>query len=1041
MSGFRAPGFEFKRKYRANDDRVRGFFIPALGRAVAYDRTTGYFNSSALASVARGLAEFLANGGHMRLIAGADLDAKDVDALEQGRALDEIVAQRLLTDPIDGASIIVAQRLETLAWMVREGRLEIKIGVPTDDKGRPLTRAETHAYYHQKTGVLRDVNGDMLAFDGSNNESASGLRVNLEHFNVYPSWDQGAWDFYGSEIVEDFEAHWHDQVEHWRILPLPDAVRNHLIQRVAHHVAPPHARDPEAPSTPEPELSRPMDPSEDLGHLAFIAQAPRMEGGTGVGLVTAAIEPWPHQLRIAHQAVRTFPRSFLFADEVGLGKTIEAGLIFRELLLSGKAERILILVPASVIKQWQEELDEKFLLRVPRLDGGDFYYRRGGEDEPIDAPPGNPWGAFPVLLATSHLARRKARRAEIINAGPWDAVFVDEAHHARRSGGKDDGSPNALLALLQAMRAARSWRALYLASATPMQMHAHEAWDLLELLDLTPRWASNAHDFTRYYENLRTPANERDWGFLQRMLADHLTDDANEPPEGTKLHVQRQLPGLRGKRVIQFHERGLNTTTAGSLGSSELEAFDTWLRENTPMRRRVFRTTRSTLREYQATGLLDASTNIPVRDVADRFIALSEAEKRLYKRIEAYISRYYNVYKVGPGAQRALGFIMTIYRRRLTSSFLAIERSLKKRRDVLGGDRSPEELLDADDITAIETTALFDLDELASAKLNLSKEVQELDLFLAELAKRPPDESKMNQLHDDLATAFVSGQRTAIVFTQYTDTMHYIRDQLTSTYGERVACWSGDGGERWNPSTRSWQKIPKPELKNLFRASEEVKILIGTDSMSEGLNLQTSGFLVNYDMPWNFMRVEQRIGRIDRIGGQPRVRVHNYFYKDTVEEQIYSGIADDVDWFSDVVGPAQPVLGQIESVIERVAMQSDEGREHRLKEEIEGIKAQVEAAKNRPVTLEHVGGEPPIENELRPVMTLEQLERELTTLAPTAEWFAPVDGIRGLYELRLDGCGHRVTFRPSVLESNQGAQLLTYGSPILTALLKRAGVE
>ena len=106
---------------------------------------------------------------------------------------------------------------------------------------------------------------------------------------------------------------------------------------------------------------------------------------------------------------------------------------------------------------------------------------------------------------------------------------------------------------------------------------------------------------------------------------------------------------------------------------------------------------------------------------------------------------------------------------------------------------------------------------------------------------------------------------------------------------ERIACYSGRGGELFDPVTNTWQLISKAELKNLFRAGERVKILLGTDAMSEGLNLQTCGRLINYDMPWNFMRVEQRIGRLDRIGGKPVVEVSNYFYSRTVEEQIYKG--------------------------------------------------------------------------------------------------------------------------------------------------------
>lgn len=202
-----------------------------------------------------------------------------------------------------------------------------------------------------------------------------------------------------------FESHWQGHPERWwKILPLPDAVREHLVERVKEKTQPPPAKDPEE-SAPENESEK------DRLRLAFVSAAPALGGGTGVGFATAGVEAWPHQTAIARKAVSSFPRSYLLADEVGLGKTIEAGLILRELLVSGKAQTALILVPASVLRQWQEELEEKFALTIPRLDGRKFWTR---DDREVLWSSGNPWSAFPVVLASSHLARRKTRIPEVL---------------------------------------------------------------------------------------------------------------------------------------------------------------------------------------------------------------------------------------------------------------------------------------------------------------------------------------------------------------------------------------------------------------------------------------------------------------------------------------------------------------------------------------------------------------------------------------------------------------------------------------------------
>ncbi len=216
-------------------------------------------------------------------------------------------------------------------------------------------------------------------------------------------------------------------------------------------------------------------------------------------------------------------------------------------------------------------------------------------------------------------------------------------------------------------------------------------------------------------------------------------------------------------------------------------------------------------------------------------------EAALYARIERYISRYYNAYMTGDKAQKALGFIMTVYRRRLTSSFLAIELSLTRRLNALMSKAKAIDLLTADDLGALEANVAFDLDVLDGPALDFAHEVGELQDFLGDLKKRPPQESKMEALRDELMAAFHGEHDTAVVFTQYTDTMDYLREQLRPTFQDRLVCYSGRGGERWDPIGKNWAAVSKKDVKDLFRAGDEVKILLGTDALSEGLNLQTSG--------------------------------------------------------------------------------------------------------------------------------------------------------------------------------------------------------
>lgn len=270
--------------------------------------------------------------------------------------------------------------------------------------------------------------------------------------------------------------------------------------------------------------------------------------------------------------------------------------------------------------------------------------------------------------------------------------------------------------------------------------------------------------------------------------------------------------------------------------------------------------------------------------------------------------------------------------------------------------------------------------------------------------------------------------------------MDYIRDQLKNTYGSQVACYSGRGGELWSPNTHRWVPAEKALVKELFREGDDVKILIGTEAMSEGLNLQTCGKLINYDLPWNFMRVEQRIGRVDRIGGQKKVHISNYLYEGTVERQVYDGIARDFNWFEHVVGPAQRVGSSIEGKIEGFAMRRpDKKREKRVAEIVEELTRQMEQAQKEVVKLDDVEG-PDVEDggyAAAPAITMNEFAETLLTNPLTKDRFTPHPDIEGAYLLTLDdGNQAKVTFDRNVYDHHMGVQFLTYGHPLLASLVE-----
>ncbi len=365
-------------------------------------------------------------------------------------------------------------------------------------------------------------------------------------------------------------------------------------------------------------------------------------------------------------------------------------------------------------------------------------------------------------------------------------------------------------------------------------------------------------------------------------------------------HLVRSLPESRelGTQLSQLSREG--KTLAREMA-----------RRLTPLRTLAQRNTRDLPRKYHEKGILTES--ICRRQPKPVWIPFTPEEERLYDAVEVYISDFYKKYE----AKRAgLGFVMTVYRRRLTSSFYALQKSLERRLEFLKGERVDLGLTD-DDIEQDELDLDIE-DTLRERDPSLyEQEIEFVESFLSDLRTLPAD-SKLAHLQDELKEV-LRQRETVVVFSQYTDTMDHLRDHLKDVYGAQVACYSGRGGEVWDGSV--WKRVSKEEVKASFKKGDEIKILIGTDAMSEGLNLQTCGVLFNFDLSWNPMRVEQRIGRIDRIGQKHEVVwVRNYFYEQSVEAQVYRRLESRINWFEAVVGQLQPILTQVGQVIQDLSM-------------------------------------------------------------------------------------------------------------------------
>ena len=936
------------------------FYRPFLGEVVRYDRLAGYLSLRSLANGLEGVDSLLETEGQVRVIAGADLQERERGAL--------------FPDSDEPLSPWIESQLAIIGTLLDRGDLEIRVGDPAPGGG----------IFHPKLGIGIDdaEEPNKLSFEGSVNETVTAWQHNYERFKVHRSWMDGERK-YVEEDVETFQTLWEDTHPSVDVYELDEAARQDIIdwtetdRDLEQHVERVRQHSPEA-----------IVSESDAGKV--VSAAGRTPGGLHLAEDICTLNPWPHQRTISDTAVSTYPNNLLFCDEVGLGKTIEIGLTLSRLIHTGEAENALLLVPAGLVQQWQDELFNRFNIHA-------YYHDRAYDGDYLVGPFGGPndhrveldgwreaetWSNTPiggyvrdrdepsVIIQSWHTARMEDNQPHVAPERDdtlWDLTVVDEAHSAREETQLYD-----LLTRVEGVS-----ECLYALTATPMQLNVGELYDLLRLVDLPESW-DDKERFEQFFETRRVleeslsevDTDSRDSTLTEQtvlnsvreelelgdddegrqlaqsrietfaeMLHDHIDahpgydEHANKVVDGADslgLKQRKSLEKLVGRRETssRFDNPRRLAFDCGVEGWDALVEAAEWA---TPVQSRIFRNTRSVLEQCKELDLLEDT--VPKRSVETKRIDLGEA-KPLYDRVEDYIDDTYEAsQKALTGKEKlALGFVMTTYRQRLTSSLYAIKESLRRRIDKL--DEEVEDMTEevsrlSQDTGVTEAT----IDEVVGQKSLdayrptgdisiVSRELEELRDFIDELDRAITD-PKIVHLRNDIKSLRQDARDNIVIFTQYHDTLDHIRHTLTDTH-PNVGTYSGSGGSRYDAQTDSWEMVGKETIKQEFKSTGGTNILICTDSASEGLNLQTADALINYDLPWNPMRVEQRIGRIDRIGqNNPVVKIINYAYEDSVDGDIYEELENRLDLFEDVVGPMRPVLNSLESDIKTAVMGDD----------------------------------------------------------------------------------------------------------------------
>ena len=819
------------------------FLTPRLTGARSYDRIAGYFSSSILEVAGEALESV---EGKVRVVCNSGLSRADVEVARAAQAaMRREWCDSRPEDLGDGAK----PRFERLYDFLRSGKVEIRV-LPDDVFG----------LIHGKAGVIILADGRPTSFLGSANESGAAFRLNYEIVWEDDSPEAVAW------VQEEFDALWSSpfavRLADFVVRDLDRLSRREMIGDVARWREEP---DPASVMVEAPVYRKEVGLWEHQKHFVKLA----FDAHCG-----------PHGAR------------FVLADQVGLGKTLQLAMAAQLMALVGDGP-VLVLAPKPLLRQWQDELDT--LLGLPSA----VWVGRGWVDEHGVEHPG----------AGAESIRRCPRRVGIVSTGlvtgnaeaaarlaemRFECVILDEAHRARRRNLSGRGvfgaaQPNNLLKFLREV--SPRTKSLLLATATPVQLHPVEAYDLLDALargshavlgSPGSRWRNAKASLDLLLGNASPPADFHErWDWLRNPF----------PPrsEGRDFEILRRSLSLP-EEVAYAPGNAVESLRPPDRQRIE-SGFTRFVEQHNPYIRTIVVRTR----EYLENSI-DPETGepflTPVRvrlhgESDEDAIVLPPFLEDAYAQAEAFCRLL---------AQRAsTGFFRTMLLRRMGSTMeagrLTVTRILDGWED-LGDEYDDDEEADGPlrTLTKEESRVLSGLAQAMEANLDQ-------DPKCAAVVRLLVDEGWL--------------EHGCIVFSQYYDSVWWLAHRLTEALpAETIGIYAGAG--RSGVMRRGvFEPRGRDVLKDSVRRGE-LRLLLGTDAASEGLNLQRLGTLINLDLPWNPSRLEQRKGRIQRIGQtRSRVDVYNMRYANSVEDRVRQLLSERLESISRLFGQLPDTLEDV----------------------------------------------------------------------------------------------------------------------------------
>ncbi len=634
----------------------------------------------------------------------------------------------------------------------------------------------------------------------------------------------------------------------------------------------------------------------------------------------------PHQINVAHRLSEEYFPRIILADEVGLGKTIEAGIYIKEMMARNLAERILIVVPATLVKQWQFEMQNKFNIEFTLYDGKKIKELSKSGTQKSTEVLQNPFYYDNLIICSLQFARNR-KYINLLSQISWDIVVFDESHHLRRYLiNATTGNYRETLNYDLARNLSLTTESLLLLSATPLQLHSFELYSLIELIQRES--FNNFSDFEHFRKNMP---------FINLLIA-----NINQIDKLNNFEVKNTIKLLKNLDHVNKSKNDdeiLNQLKDDAFKSNLLNKIE---KDHTLSQFLIRNRKKNVFSE----------DFINERVVKTILVNPTMQELELYKEIRLYLAKIYNTSTSKENI--GIGFIITTLQKLLTSSKYAFLKSLERRieqierqknfsieMDILR-EEDPEyyELEFEDEYIDSELTLNGESEStngVEKAALDYSNQENILREFYTKLNALSYD-SKCQKLVELVEQIYRQNPTEKIlVFTQFVDTLLYLKE-LLSSQKEEYFVETFYGG---------LDKNEKDEAVERFRTSEKFAILISTEIGGEGRNFQFARVLINYDLPWNPMKLEQRIGRLDRIGQKSKkIYIYNFYLEGTIETDIMFALDKRIHLFEESIGQLEPIIGKIEKDIKNIIFTEEEGkRRKKLNEFNRKVDIEVKKAK------------------------------------------------------------------------------------------------